>query len=346
MDIRQRIIEIANTHDTFTTNDIISQLSRNFTRAYILRFVNDLLKTGEIVKSGTTRSAVYALAGKKGHLKSIFKKQYSNNKLKEHEVLEEVNRKLTSLRTIPERIQSIFAYAFSEMLNNAIDHSKSKKISVEVEKTGKMLKFVVNDFGIGVFNNIMKKRHLKEPLEAIQDLLKGKTTTMPHAHSGEGIFFTSKVADIFTLESYNCELRIDNTTDNIFVMDLKPSKSGTRVIFEIGLDHKGHLNDVFKQYYTDPEDLAFDKTEIKIKLYTKGSIYVSRSQAKRVISGLEKFRTIILDFDQVPGVGQAFADEIFRVFQAKNPEIKIISENMNEAVAFMVKRVEKPKLAL
>jgi hypothetical protein len=42
---------------------------------------------------------------------------------------------------------------------------------------------------------------LKNHLEAIQDLLKGKQTTMPKSHSGEGIFFTSKIADNLTISS-------------------------------------------------------------------------------------------------------------------------------------------------
>ncbi|NIA02314.1 MAG: DUF4325 domain-containing protein, partial [Nitrospirae bacterium] len=332
----------AHSQETFSTNDVLDSLKNSFTRAYVLRFINNLVREGKLVKSGTTRAAVYVLTEKRGVLKSEFRKRYKNNNLKEHEVLEEVNKKLNFLHQLPEHIQSIFSYAFSEMLNNAIDHSKSENIAIYVKKIDKGIRFIVDDFGIGVFKNIMNKRKLNSSLEAIQDLLKGKITTMPRAHSGEGIFFTSKVSDVFVLESYDCQLKIDNIVEDVFVNDLKPSKSGTRVIFEISLEHSGYLDDVFKQYYTDPEDLAFDKTEIKIKLYTKESIYVSRSQAKRVLAGLEKFRTIVLDFDQVSGVGQAFADEIFRVFQSKYPEIKIIPENMIEAVKFMIERVEKP----
>lgn len=341
MDLSRVILEIATSKKIFSTNDVLRKLNNKFTRAYVLRFIDDLIAEGKLFKSGSTRSAVYVLAEKQGILKDRFNKRYKNVNLKEHEVLEEVTRRLNFLRQAPEHIRSIFSYAFSEMLNNAIDHSKSENVSVNVEKIGKVLRFIVDDFGIGVFNNIMRKRRLSSPLEAIQDLLKGKVTTLPRAHSGEGIFFTSKVADVFMLESYGYKLRIDNLIDDVFVNDLKPSKSGTRVIFEISIEHSGHLDDVFKQYYTDPNDLAFDKTEIKVKLFTRGSIYVSRSQAKRVFVGLEKFRTVILDFDQVSGVGQAFADEIFRVFQSEHPEIKLIPENMNEAVRFMVERVEK-----
>jgi anti-sigma regulatory factor (Ser/Thr protein kinase) len=339
--IQKIIFKLANLKDKFSTNDVLNALNNKVGRTYVLRFINDLIKEGKLLKSGTTRSAFYTNVNKSKFIDNVFEKKYKCKNLKEHEVLEEVTSKLFFLSTIHEHIRSIFAYAFSEMLNNAIDHSNSESVVVKVDKVGKIIRFEIDDFGVGVFRNIMKKRKLNSSLESIQDLLKGKTTTLPRAHSGEGIFFTSKVADVFTLDSYDCQLRLDNIIDDIFVNVLKPVKTGTRVIFEVSVDHVGHLDNVFRQYYTDPTDFAFDKTEIKIKLYTKGSIYISRSQAKRVLSGLEKFRTIILDFDQVPGVGQAFADEIFRVFQTKYPEINIISENMNEAVRFMIERVEK-----
>ena len=227
------------------------------------------------------------------------------------------------------------------MLNNAIEHSKSKNIHVEVEKRTSNLVFSVNDSGIGVFRNVMQKRKLKSELEAMQDLLKGKTTTQPSAHSGEGIFFTSKVADIFSLESFGKKLTVDNVLNDVFIEETSPSRKGTKVFFQIACDSDKSLNNIFVEYQTNPGEYAFDKTEIKIKLYTIGTVHVSRSQARRVLAGLEKFRSIILDFDKVPSVGQAFADEIFRVFKAKHPDIQITPVDMNEPVEFMVKRVGK-----
>ena len=227
------------------------------------------------------------------------------------------------------------------MLNNAIDHSKSKNITVELNNKDGQIVFIVEDYGIGVFRNVMDKKGLKSEIDAIQDLLKGKTTTAPHVHSGEGIFFTSKIADLFILESFGYRLRVDNRILDVFIEKI-PQKRGTRVLFHISSRSSKHLNDVFKEFQTNPNEYAFDKTEVKVKLYTMGTIYISRSQARRVLSGLEKFKSIILDFDKVPTVGQAFADEIFRVFQTRHPEITINPINMVEPVAFMVKRVEKP----
>jgi hypothetical protein len=57
------------------------------------------------------------------------------------------------------------------------------------------------------------------------------------------------------------------------------------------------------------------------------------------LNGLDKFKNIVLDFDKVPTAGQGFADEIFRVFQSKHPDIVISSINTNEAVQFMIDRV-------
>ena len=75
-----------------------------------------------------------------------------------------------------------------------------------------------------------------------------------------------------------------------------------------------------------------------------GTIYISRSQARRILAGLEKFKSVILDFDRVSTVGQAFVDEIFRVFQSRHQDITIAPVNMNDAVRFMIGRVEKPKI--
>jgi hypothetical protein len=137
-------------------------------------------------------------------------------------------------------------------------------------------------------------------------------------------------------------LIINNRIGDVFVQNNKKNRRGTSFSFEINTNSAKHLNDVFKQFTDASEngDYGFDKTEVKIKLYTIGGVHVSRSQARRVLNNLDKFKSIIFDFDKVPMVGQAFADEIFRVFHNKYPDIKLEAINMNEAVKFMVDRVE------
>ena len=117
-----------------------------------------------------------------------------------------------------------------------------------------------------------------------------------------------------------------------------------RTLCEIKKNRKDSLNDLFKRFYANPQKLDFDKTEVAIKLYTIGRACISRSQARRVLSGLTKFKKIILDFKNVKTVGQGFVDEIFRIFVKQNPKIEIKAVNMNKSVEFMVKRGKHTKL--
>ena len=59
----------------------------------------------------------------------------------------------------------------------------------------------------------------------------------------------------------------------------------------------------------------------------------SRAQAKRLVAGFEQFETVELDVDGVPGIGQAFADALFRVFADRHPGVALRSRNMNDGVA-------------
>jgi virulence-associated protein VapD len=163
---------------------------------------------------------------------------------------------------------------------------------------------------------------------------------MPKAHSGEGIFFTSKVADVFVLESFDYKLQVDNLLEDVFVAKINDQLEGTKVIFRIKKDTDKKLENIFKDYQAVETEFGFDKTEITVKLYENDINYVSRSQARRILVGLDKFKKIILDFKDISGIGQAFADEIFRVFKERHPDITIEFKNTNEAIEMMIKRVK------
>ena len=83
------------------------------------------------------------------------------------------------------------------------------------------------------------------------------------------------------------------------------------------------------------------KTQVPVFLAIYGNEnLISRSQAKRLLVRFEKFKTIILDFEGVDMIGQAFADEIFRVFQNTHPTIDIRPINTNEQVEKMISRAK------
>jgi len=185
------------------------------------------------------------------------------------------------------------------------------------------------------FSTPKTKKKLKNDLEAIQNLLKGKQTTAPKKHTGEGIFFTSKAADRLAIKSFHKSLIFDNILGDIFIKDTKSVK-GTRIKFVIFLKSKNNLGKIFREYTGD--SFEFGKTSVLVRLYKLDTDYISRSQARRVVSGLDKFKTIVLDFKKVDTVGQAFADEVFRVWQSHHLHIKINIKNANENINFMIKR--------
>lgn len=83
------------------------------------------------------------------------------------------------------------------------------------------------------------------------------------------------------------------------------------------------------------------RTTTVVRLVSIGVELVSRSEGKRLVRGLERFREVVLDFEGVRVVGQGFADEVFRVWSAANPEVRLIPVGMCEPVAFMVERARR-----
>ena len=102
--------------------------------------------------------------------------------------------------------------------------------------------------------------------------------------------------------------------------------------------------EIFDEYTSD--DFVFNKTKITVHLAKDylGHDFVSRSLAKRILMNVEKFKIIILDFENIDNIGQGFADEVFRVFKNKNPDITIVPVNMNEEIEFMINRAMKNNL--
>ena len=241
----------------------------------------------------------------------------------------------TILRGLSERAEDILYFAFTEMLNNAIDHSKSGVGYVRIWRDKTTLYFIVRDKGIGLFNSLITKNGYANEVEAIQELLKGKVTTSPKWHSGEGIFWTSKISDRISFSSYGYRLSIDNTIGDYAIETLEKKLVGTEVKFEISLDTEKSLQELFRSYSVDGS-LAIESTNIPIKLYEEGDVWISRSQAKKILRNLEKYKKICLDFQGIKVIGQGFADEIFRVFPLHHPDIEIEAINMNDSVRLMV----------
>lgn len=232
----------------------------------------------------------------------------------------------------------IMNYAFTEMLNNAIDHSAGATVDVRVWHAPDELSFRVRDDGRGVFARLREGIGLESELDAAAELTKGKRTTWPEQHTGEGIFFTSKVVTEFRLSANGIRLTIDNERDD-YALGSSSVNEGTLVEVRLVLPPRRTLRSVFEEFTDD--DLRFTRSRPRVELFATGLSFVSRSEARRVLADMTDFNDIDIDFAGIEDVGQGFIDELFRVWPSQHPEIQLHPINMNEAVAFMVRRGQR-----
>ncbi|MCZ3385469.1 MAG: DUF4325 domain-containing protein [Actinomycetia bacterium] len=232
------------------------------------------------------------------------------------------------------RAGRIFHYAFSEMLNNAIDHSAGTNVAVDVWVNSELLAVRIHDDGVGVFAHLREARGLTDEKDAVTELTKGKVTTMPERHTGEGIFFTSKAVDVFQLAAGRLRWTVDNLRNDQALGQVPPT-TGTHVFVQIDARTTRVLREVFAEF---TDDGKFTRTRPSVKLLSLGTTFVSRSEARRLLQGTDTFTEIEIDFSGVTDVGQGFVDEVFRVWPAQHPGCRTIPVNMNEAVEFMVNR--------
>jgi anti-sigma regulatory factor (Ser/Thr protein kinase) len=229
----------------------------------------------------------------------------------------------------------IAKFAFTELLNNAIDHSGGTVITVRWAPDGDPIRAELGDNGIGAFERIRQDLKLPDHRSALAELTKGKVSTQPNRHSGEGLFFTSRAVDNFELHANGLRWAVDNRRGD-FALGASSYSPGTLAIFEVDRGTRRRLEDVFRAY-TD-EELRFSRTTARVKLFERGSGFVSRSEAKRLLTGLERFTEVQIDFDKVDSVGQGFADEVFRVWAREHPDVRLVPINMNDGVTLMVGR--------
>lgn len=328
MNIKEFIIKNIINHP----EDIAGLVMRRYkiSRPAVHKHLSALIHDDIITATGRTKARTYRLSS---HKATSFTLPITPN-LQEGNVWQAHIESI--LHDLSESIQQVCYYGFTEMLNNVIDHSQASKVHIICRFGTDPLSIEIHDNGVGIFKKIQNALHLTTLREGILHLTKGKFTTDPAHHTGEGIFFTSRTFDEFTIASDGIAfMRIH---DEDWSVDSSQVDKGTRVTMQITPTSTTTLESVFAKY-TDPDTRNFNRTQVAVQLAKiGGETLISRSQAKRILIGLEKFNTVILDFKDVSTVGQGFVDEIFRVYHNQHPDITFAPINMNDNVEFMVKR--------
>ena len=315
-------------------NDITALTSSHFgiTRQGVNRHLKRLIEEGQLTAEGTTRNKSYSLA-----LINEWHKEYAiEASLSESRVWSEDIAPL--LDDLPENVREIWHYGFTEMLNNVIDHANADTVIIVVRKTAVDLVISIIDDGEGIFKKIQSALDLTDERHAVLELAKGKFTTDPANHSGEGIFFSSRAFDEFNIISGTVNFSHNRNFNDDWIHSTSKEIEGTGVLMELENNAKQDLETIFNDY-TSGDDYGFTQTVVPVELAEYGdSKLVSRSQAKRLLTRIDRFKTVIFDFKGVESIGQSFADEIFRVFQKQHPEIKLIYLKANKKVENMIKR--------
>jgi len=335
-DIRQFIID-GLVDDAF--RDVSREAARHFgvPRQAIHKQLKRLEAKGLIEGHGKTKARVHRLAVEKSH------QRFDVAGLDEDRVWREFA--LPRLRDLSDNVLAICRYGFTEMVNNVTDHSESETTVLVIERSPKHVEIAVHDYGVGIFKKIQDAMKLPSMQEALFELTKGKFTTDPTRHTGEGVFYTSRAFDKFRLLSGDLFLTHDREQDDWLLGSDDRSKGGTSVFLRIDPASTHTIEEVFEYYAAARDDYAFSKTNVVLRLLDTGddASFVSRSQAKRVLARLPRFKEVLLDFEGVKSIAPAFADEIFRIFATEHPEVHMTPVR---AVPDVLRMIDRAKGAL
>lgn len=329
-DIRTFILEHVDTH----SNTLSKTTSNHFgiTRQAVNKHLQRLVTEHVLTESGHTRNRVYKLASQ-----LEWRRSYPILPTLAEDFVWR-NDIMPILVNIPENVLDIWHYGFTEMFNNAIDHSSGSEIIIQLRKTAINTEMLIHDNGVGIFKKIQNTLHLLDERHALFELAKGKLTTDPKRHSGEGIFFTSRMFDSYNILSGGVYFSHTFGHQEDWLLERDSFKNGTSVWMKLHNHTARTIKKIFDQY-TVGEDYGFNKTVVPVRLAQYGNDkLISRSQAKRLLARIELFKIVIFDFTNVDSIGQAFADEIFRVFSTQHPETEITIIHANSDVKQMIAR--------
>ena len=304
-------------------------------RQAINRHLRRLVGDGTLHQSGRTNSLVYCLAVAREWTGTyLIGESPDEDSVWRHDIA-------AVLGELPGNVHSIWHYGFTEMFNNAVDHSDGSTILVEVNATAAAAEILILDDGVGIFRKVQREQGLLDERHAIFELSKGKLTSDPQRHTGEGIFFTSRMFDAFDIVSGGVFLSRQFGRQEDWTLKPPPQDDGTAVFLRLDSDTPRTTREVFDQFTGGEDEPVFNKTVVPVRLAQYGNDQlISRSQAKRVLARIDLFSTVLLDFEGVPTIGHSFADEVFRVFRREHPDVRVVAVNDNPDVKRMIARTQ------
>lgn len=335
-DIRRFILKSVEKHPS----DLNKRVAEKFgiTRQAVNKHLQRLVEEKVLQEAGKTKGRIYKLRPLTTWTKSYqITSDLAEDLVWSNDIREAVGQ-------LSDNVLNICHYGFTEMFNNAIDHSGGTQIDVYVEKTAVDTEIFIDDNGVGIFKKIQNALGLVDERHALLELHKGKLTTDPQHHSGEGIFFTSRMFDLFNIHAGDVYFAHEFGQSEDWLLEHEKHSGGTTVGMKIHNHTSRTSRKIFDQFASG-DDYGFNKTVVPVRLAKYGNDQlISRSQAKRLLARIELFEIVMFDFNGVDLIGQAFADEIFRVFAKQHPKIELIPIHENAQIKRMIDRAKAVNL--
>lgn len=335
--IKTYLLEKIDTDDSAALSKVADAFGISITS--VIRYVNAFCAEG-VLSASKEKKCGYAICSKE----TKYSFDITSETLDESRIY--VQKVFPLLEGLIDNVVRLWGYICSEMLNNCIEHSQGKHIEIKVIRNRLYTELLISDDGVGAFKTVLDTLSLERPdatyEDAYMELVKGRYTSNPECHSGEGIFFSSRLADSFSLYANGYTYTRSDDEDSIsynryLAYAMKYEKMGTHVIARIYNSSPKTTKGIFDQY-SDADGEVY-KTEIPLKSFCTVGDPVARSQARRICLRLDLFSEVIVDFDGIEFMGQGFADEMFRVFHNSHPEVKLTVANANEDIRRMLKHV-------
>ncbi|MDC8784600.1 ATP-binding protein [Roseateles koreensis] len=243
---------------------------------------------------------------------------------------------------LPPHVLRMVRHGFTELVNNAADHSGGSSVTVSLRQTPSHVQLLVSDDGCGVFDKICQSFDIADAQHAMLELSKGRLTSQPEQHTGRGLFFSSQLADVFDIHANGTAFQRRAWESNGWRPGRPMPRQGSSIYMAVALDTTRTLDQVMQAWSVDGSGIEFDQTTIHLSLLAgEGQALDSRAQARRVAARLGTFRRAEISFAGVEDVGHGFTDELFRVFARAHKEVDLVPTHMTPRIAALVKSAQQ-----
>ncbi len=240
---------------------------------------------------------------------------------------------------LTEGVLPMVRHAFSELVNNAIDHSGGTEVVVSLRQTATQVQLLVSDNGRGLFDSLATAFGFDDHQHAMLELSKGRLTSDPARHTGRGLFYTLRLADVALLHANASAFQQRQWEGAQWRSGRPMPRVGTSVYLAITLDTPRRLDDVLRSASLDANDYALERVTLPLALIADDGGLVSRAAARRVGARLQGLRHVEVDFSGVSALGHSFADELFRVSRPGGAGLGFSTVGMAEPLVAMLRSV-------